>query len=266
VGRAAQETGGRAAARPALNLDLPGSQRDQPARRPRLAGDANARPLAAVCWSSIGRRKGNTAPPSPVSKSVRCAGPYGAAGVSIAPARVTAAELITLLPCGRLVGPKSPNSTMPWPTTAMIRATMRGMRGLRCCMMCYLAATQMGGACPLAHPLPSHNAAMQRGYRQREVLAPRMAIVPEPGKARICDGRRCCSVQSRDVPMTTCPAPCAIGQGFLCARAHCQVAGGALLRTWETAVTSCASANGFSSMMLSGTPREAQSSALSPLI
>src|SRR4051812_19083398 len=41
---------------------------------------------------------------------------------------------------------------------------------------------------------------------------------------------------------------------------------GALLRSWATAVTSCAGANGLLSMMLFGTPLDAQSSACAPLM
>jgi hypothetical protein len=42
--------------------------------------------------------------------------------------------------------------------------------------------------------------------------------------------------------------------------------GGTVLRSWETAVMSCAGANGFANMMLFGTPLEAQSSASLPLM
>ena len=42
--------------------------------------------------------------------------------------------------------------------------------------------------------------------------------------------------------------------------------GGLVLRSWETAVTSCAGANGFANMMLLGTPLEGQSAALAPLM
>jgi hypothetical protein len=44
------------------------------------------------------------------------------------------------------------------------------------------------------------------------------------------------------------------------------VVGVPVLRSCATAVTSCAGANGFSSMMLLGTPLEVQSAALAPLI
>jgi hypothetical protein len=44
------------------------------------------------------------------------------------------------------------------------------------------------------------------------------------------------------------------------------VAGGTLLRSWETAVTSWAGANGFARLMLFGTPFDAQSSASLPLM
>src|SRR5689334_6808295 len=48
---------------------------------------------------------------------------------------------------------------------------------------------------------------------------------------------------------------------------HTYVASGAMLfSNWEMAVTSCARANGFVSMMLFGTPFDAHSSACAPLI
>jgi hypothetical protein len=45
-----------------------------------------------------------------------------------------------------------------------------------------------------------------------------------------------------------------------------QLVGEPLFSSWETAVRSCAGANGFDNMILFGTPLEAQSAALSPLI
>src|ERR1700722_6879367 len=44
------------------------------------------------------------------------------------------------------------------------------------------------------------------------------------------------------------------------------VAGFPALRSWETAVTSCAGANGLVRRMLLGTPRDGQSAALPPVI
>ena len=44
------------------------------------------------------------------------------------------------------------------------------------------------------------------------------------------------------------------------------VVGVLLFRSWDTAVTSWAGAKGLDNMMLFGTPFEAQSSALSPLM
>jgi hypothetical protein len=49
-------------------------------------------------------------------------------------------------------------------------------------------------------------------------------------------------------------------------RPYVLVVGGLALRSWETAVTSCAGANGFGNMMLFGTPLDAQSSASLPLM
>jgi hypothetical protein len=44
------------------------------------------------------------------------------------------------------------------------------------------------------------------------------------------------------------------------------VGGAPLLRRWETAVTSCAGANGFANIMLFGTPLDAQSATSLPVI
>jgi hypothetical protein len=47
---------------------------------------------------------------------------------------------------------------------------------------------------------------------------------------------------------------------------RCHAGGVPVLRSWETAVTSCAGANGFANMMLFGTPFDAQSPASLPLM
>ena len=56
--------------------------------------------------------------------------------------------------------------------------------------------------------------------------------------------------------------------GMTMERSHAVGAAGgpAAFRSWETAVTSCAGANGFASMMLLGTPFDAHSSACAPLM
>jgi hypothetical protein len=89
--------------------------------------------------------------------------PHGAAGLSIAPARVTAAEFISL-PCGWLPGPKSPNRMMPCPTTAMIKAMMTGMSELCSCMLGYcLTAGQVVRAAEFDDRIAVHNDATPFG-------------------------------------------------------------------------------------------------------
>src|SRR6202051_3345183 len=87
--------------------------------------------------------------------------------------------------------------------------------------------------------------------------------------------RRCGEDSSLPSPGTSHAVPVALGNRsvFFCDAVRVTevpyavgAVGGLALRSWETAVTSCAGANGFANMMLFGTPLDAQSSASLPLM